>query len=104
MTFFTRFTDVGVLVVCVANLANGGHAVGRNIPLLTGGQTDEGINAFFRHKLRHVARRADELCTFARVKLNVVDNGTNRNCTERQCIARLDICVCTSADLSLIHI
>ena len=98
MTLTAGLAEVDVLVVDVADLANGCHAAYWDVAKFTGRQTDECVSAFFCHELCHVASAAYKLRAFARVKLNVVDEGTNRNVCQRQCVTGLDVCFCAGFD------
>ena len=51
-------------MVDVADLADGGHAVRRNVAQLAGRQTDQRISAFFRHQLS-LMPAARQLSTFS---------------------------------------
>ena len=71
--------EVHVLVVDVAHLADGGHAVDGHVAQLAGGQADQGVLAFLGHQLGHVAGAAHQLGALAGVQLDVVDDGTHRD-------------------------
>ena len=91
MTFSTCVTDLNVLVIKVSNLAYCCHAVCGNLTKLARGKSEESIFAFLSHKLCSVTCSSCKLTAAARIKLNVVNNGTCGDINERQCIARLDI-------------
>ena len=91
MTGTARLADVDVLMVDVADLADGGLAVHADIADLAGGHTDLGELAVLRHELGGGARRADQLCAPTGVHLDVVDDGANRDGGNGQAVARLDI-------------
>ena len=76
-------------MVDVADLADGGHAVRRNVAQLAGGQTDQRISAFFCHQLSLDAGGAGQLSAFAGIQLHVVDEGTDRDVGQRQRVAWL---------------
>ena len=85
-------------MVDVAYLANGRHAVYRYVSQLAGWQSDQCLVAFFCHQLSHDTGCTSKLCALAWVKLNVVDEGTNRNVCQRQCVTGLDVCFCAGFD------
>lgn len=84
-------TVVHVLVIGIAYLTNGGHALYGYISQLTGGEPDQGVSAFLSHQLSHNASGTGQLRALAGVHLNVVDKGTNRNVQHGQSIAGLDV-------------
>ena len=61
VTLAAGLTDVHILVVDVAYLANGSHAVQLHIAQLAAGQTDHAVLAFLGHQLGHVASGAGQL-------------------------------------------
>ena len=82
---------VDVLEIDVADLADRGHADLGDVAKLAGGQADERHAVFLRHQLGHDAGRTRQLRALARVKLDVVDEGTGRDVHHRQRVARLDV-------------
>ena len=98
VAFTASFTDRYVFMVDVAYLANGCHAGYRNVSQLAGWQSDQRHVAFFCHQLSHDAGCARKLCALTWVKLNVVDEGTNRDVGQRQSVAGLDVCVSARLD------
>src|SRR3989441_10309748 len=76
--------DRHVLVVEVADLADGGHAVQRDVPHLTRGQLEGGAVALFGEQLRLRARAPAELGAAALVQLDVVHEGADRDVADRQ--------------------
>ena len=91
--------DVDVLVLDVADLADGGHAVGAHDTDLTGGHPDLGVAALLGHQLSGHAGGADQLSTVAGMQLDVVDDGTDGDVGDRQGVADLDIGVGTGLHL-----
>src|SRR5699024_9950153 len=61
-------TDVHVLVIHVANLADGSDAVQRDVAHLAGGQTNQSVAVLFRHQLSHVAGAAHQLAALTGVQ------------------------------------
>src|SRR5579875_373536 len=53
--------QANILVIKVAHLPDGRHAVQMNEPLLTGGHTHLGVVTLFRHQLRRHARAPHKL-------------------------------------------
>ena len=98
MAFTTGFTDRYVFVIDVAYLTDCCHAVYRNVSQLAGWKSDQCEVTFFCHQLSHDTCCASELCALTRIKLYVVDEGTNRNVCQRQCVTGLDVCVCAGFD------
>ena len=84
-------TDVNVLVIDVADLANDGHAVRADNAHFAGGHTDLSVAVLLRHQLSSSTGGADELSALAGVHLNVVDDGTDRDVGDGQAVAGLDI-------------
>lgn len=70
-------TDVDILMVDVAYLTDGGHAVELNVAQLAAGQTDHAVLAFLGHQLGHIAGGAGQLGTLTGVQLHIVDEGTD---------------------------
>ena len=84
-------TDVDVLVVDVADLADGGHAVELYVAQLAAGQADHAVLALLGHQLGHVAGGAGQLGALAGVQLHIVDDGTDGDVGQGQRVAGLDI-------------
>ena len=99
VTLAAGLAQVDILMVKVGNDADRRNAVQRDIAHLARGQTHKRVAVFLRHQLSHNAGRANKLAALARVKLNVVDHGTNRDVLERESVARLDIGVGAGHDL-----
>ena len=85
------FTDFDVLMVNVADLADGSHTANRDISQLAGRETDKRISAFFCHQLSLDAGGASQLSTLAGIHLHVVDEGTDGNVGQRKGVAGLDV-------------
>ena len=83
--------DLHILVVDVADLADGGHAGDADVAQLAGRQSEQREAVLLRHELSHVAGGAGELSALAGIKLNVVDEGTNRDAAERKRVAGLNV-------------
>mgnify|MGYP004715940101 CR=1 FL=1 len=84
-------TDVNVLVIDVADLADDSHAVRADDAHFAGGHTDLSVAVLLRHQLSSSTGGADELSALAGVHLNVVDDGTDRDVGDGQAVAGLDI-------------
>ena len=91
MTGTAGFADVDVLMIKVTDLADDCGAVHADQTNFAGGQTDLRKLCVLRHQLRGSTGGADELRAAARIQLNVVDDGTNRDVGDRQAVAGLDI-------------
>ena len=91
MTGTAGLADVHVLVVDVADLADDCGAVHTDETDFAGGQADLCKLSILCHQLRGRAGGADELGAAARIELDVVDDGTNRDVGDRQAVAGLDI-------------
>ena len=95
MTGAAGFTDIHILVIDVAYLTDGSHAVELNVAQLAAGQTDHAVLAFLRHQLSHVAGSAGKLSALTGIQLYVVDNGTDGDIGKGQRVAGLDVCIGT---------
>ncbi len=98
MAFTASFTNRYVFVIDVTYLTNSCHAVYWNVSQLTGWKSDQCEVTFFCHQLSHDTSCTSKLCALAWVKLNVVDEGTNRNVCQRQCVTGLDVCMLAGFD------
>src|SRR6266545_402866 len=83
--------DGDVLVIQVAHLPDGGHALQLHLPDLARGQLDIGVVALLREQLGQGAGAAAELAALARLELHVVHEGAQRDVADRQSIAGQDI-------------
>jgi hypothetical protein len=90
--------DGDVLVVCIANLADGRHAFDEDLAGLARGQLEERVVAFLGDELNLSAGRTSHLRTLAGTKLDVVDSGAGRNVFERQSVADENIRVRAAHD------
>ncbi len=87
----TRLTDLDVLMVDVADLADGGHAGLGYVSQLAGGQSKKCVAVFLRHELSHVTGGSGELSAAAGIKLYVMNKGTGGDVLERKGVTGLDI-------------
>ena len=94
MSGLTGLTEVDVFVFEIADLADGSLAVETDDADFTGGKSDLGNAVFLSHKLSSGAGAADELAALARIKLNVVDKGTDGDFADRKHVTGLDISLC----------
>src|SRR5947209_1568506 len=85
------FANRNVLMVYVADLAHGRHAVNQNFAGLAGRQFDQRVVAFFRDQLRRATGGAHHLRAFAWPEFQVVNGGTGRNVAQWQRIAYEDV-------------
>src|SRR4051794_32444480 len=83
----TGLAEVLVLVVEVADLADGGHALDADPTDLARRQTDLRLLAFLGEELSRCAGGADDLATLARDQLDVVDRRAERDVRDRQRVA-----------------
>src|SRR4029453_16650110 len=83
--------DRDVLVVEVADLADGGHAVYGDQPDLARGQSQRGAVAFLGEQLRLGSGAAAELGAAARVQLDVVHQRADRDVADGQRVAGHDV-------------
>ena len=88
VTFAPRLPEFLVLVISVAHLADGRHALGKQPTNFAGGQTDLRVLVLVRHYLGHGAGGADHFTAFAGLYFNVVDVGTRRQRADLAGIAR----------------
>ena len=87
----TGFTEVLVGVVGVGHGTNGGHAFLTDHAQFARAQTDLSVAAIATNELSVSTGRTCDLTAFARLHLDVVDDGTDRHARERHCVARLDV-------------
>ena len=91
-------TDFNVLVIDVAYLADGGHAVNGYVTQLAGGQTDQRIGRLpLPSAAPWLPALRGQLRALAGIKLHIVDERTGRDVGQRQCVAGLDIRVSARA-------
>ena len=95
----TGLTDLHICMIGIANHANGSHAVAGHVAQLAGGQTNHALAVLLSHQLSADACGTNQLCALARVQLDVVDHGTNRDVLNRQAVARLDVGILGGDDL-----
>ena len=84
-------SDGDVLMLEVADLTDRRTAVDVHAANLTGRHAQECVVAFLRHELCRRARTADELCAFADLQLNGMNDRTERDVLQWECVARLDV-------------
>src|SRR6185312_9752030 len=89
----SRLAERDRVVLRVAHLADGGHAGVGDHADLAGGHLDLGVAAVLRHQLSLRTGGAHHLRAFARVQLDVVDEGTLGDVLEREGVADLDFSV-----------
>src|ERR1700730_2927844 len=85
------FADVLVLVLDIADLADGGVAEHGDAPDFTGWHPDLGVIALARQQLRRHAGGAHHLATASRLELDVMHRAAQRDGGQRERIARLDV-------------
>src|SRR5579859_4276751 len=83
--------DGYVFVLHVADLPDGGHAINQYFAGFAGGQLNQGIIAFFGHKLGCPARRAHHLGALAGLQFYVVDRSAGGNVLQRQSVANQNV-------------
>jgi hypothetical protein len=87
----TRLPVRDILMVEVADLADSGFAVLMYQPHFSRRELHRCIHAFSRHQLCGGPGTPDNLSPFAYLQLDVVNNRTNRNTSQRQTITRPNI-------------
>ena len=90
-------TEVNILMIDVAYLTDGSHAVKGDPSHLARGKSYESVTVLLAHELSHIAGRSYELSALAVIKLNVVDECTNGDISECKCVAGLDIRIGTGS-------
>src|ERR1700733_4349662 len=80
-----------VLVIEIAELADGGAADDQDAPDFARRHAHLRVVAFLGHELRGAAGAAHELAALAGLQLDVVDDGAERDVRERQRVADLDV-------------
>src|SRR5687767_1691094 len=83
----SRLADLLVLVVQVAHLADGRHALDAHAAHLVGRQPDRGVVAFLCEQLGAAAGAAHDLAATTGHELDVVDLGAERDARHRQRVA-----------------
>jgi len=84
---FAGLTVSNVLVIEVADLADGRHTIEAELANFTAWQLDQGDIAFFAEQLRRIARRTYQLSATAGIQLQVMERRAGRNQFNRQRIA-----------------
>jgi len=87
----TSLADRDVLVVSVANLADGRHALDKNPAGLARRQLEKSVVTFFGDQVDLGSGGASHLCTLTGTKLDVMHNRSRRDELQRQRIADEDI-------------
>ncbi len=85
--------DLDVAVLGVADFANGCAAGYENATHFGRRHTQDCILAFLAHQLNAGASGTSDCCTATRLELNCVDERTNGDCGQGQCIAGFDVCI-----------
>lgn len=83
----TGLAKLLVLMLGVANFTNGGAAVQVDHSHFTAGKPKGGVSAFLRHQLSAGASAADHLAAATGLKLDVVNQGTERDVAQGQAVA-----------------
>ncbi len=97
----SRLADRHILVIGIAHLADGRHALHQHLAGLAGRQLQKRVVAFLSNQLRLRAGRTRHLRALARPKLDRMHRGAGRNILERQRIADQDVGIRTRAHRSL---
>src|SRR5437899_3198256 len=87
----SRLADRDVLVLEVADLADGGAALDADEALLARRQLHERVLAFLCHQLRRAAGAPHHLPALAGAELDVVDHRAEGDRTQRQAVTRADV-------------
>ena len=98
-TLGTGLAQLFQAVLVVADFADGGAALDRNLAHFTRAQAQGGVDAFTSHQLHYRTSGASDLSALARLQFDAVDGGTDRDVAQRQGIAGLDRGVRTSDHL-----
>src|SRR4051812_10397652 len=93
------FADGDVLVIGVANLADGRHAIDEHATGFAGRQLEQSPFAFLCDQLCLSTGGAHHLRAFAGLELDVVHRGAGRDVFQRKRIADQDVRVWTANDL-----
>ena len=83
--------QVDVAMVRVGHGADGRHAGAQNAALFTGHETQDRVTLVTADDLNESTGGTGDLTALARLQLNVVDNGADRNGSQRHCVARLHV-------------
>ncbi len=98
-TLGTGLAQLFQAVLVVADFADGGAALDRNLAHFTRAQAQGGVDAFASHQLHGRTSGASDLSALARLQLDAVDGGADRDVAQRQGVAGLDRGVRTSDHL-----
>ena len=91
VTGATRFTELDVYGIDVADLTDGCFAAEGNESNFTAGKTNLCVLCFLCKKLSRVARAADKLCALAGKQFDAVDHRADGDVFERKRIADFDV-------------
>ena len=94
----SSLADGDVLMVRVAHLANGRHALNQHLAGLARGQLEQGVLALLGHQLRLRSRRTRHLRALARPQFNRMNRGAGGNVLERQSVSHQNVGVGAAAD------
>src|SRR6266545_3680595 len=92
------FANRDVLVIEIADLADGPKALHVDLADLARRHLDRRVAAFLRHELHGRSGAARDLTALSRPQLHVVQLGAEWNVLERQRVARQDVDVLTRDD------
>ena len=98
-TLGTGLAQLFQAVLVVADFTDGGAALDRNLAHFTRAQAQGGVDAFASHQLHGRTGGASDLSALARLQLDAVDGGADRDVAQRQGVAGLDRGVRTSDHL-----
>ena len=99
VTGFAGFADIDEVPILVADLTDGRAADGEDFPHLARSETKDGIGTVRAKHLSARSGSAAHLATFARLKLDVMDEGTIGDVRERAVVADFDVGVLAAYDL-----
>jgi hypothetical protein len=74
----------------MANLTDSRTTINVNLPHFSGTKPQCSVRALASGNLSSSASRSNQLGTLTRLKLNTMDQGANRDITQRQCVTSLD--------------
>src|SRR5690606_26022921 len=95
----TSFAQLFQVVLIVTDFTDGGAAFDRHLTHFTRAQTQGGVDAFTSDQLHACTSSTGDLSALARLQLDPVDGGTDRDVAQRQGVAGLDRGVSTRDDL-----
>jgi len=91
--------DGNIFMLQVADLANSGHVDCQDLANFTGGEPQQSVFSFLGHQLSICSGSTGHLAALTGIELNIVDDGTQGNLSQRQSVSGLDIRLFTGQNI-----